>query len=100
MCSKTRILVLLLFITALSCSPYKKIKQLRTGNININVNIPNFSIKLTKNNILINEVKSSSPVKILRYTATSTENITLSIIYPGYQTYSNTADYAYAFIIR
>ncbi len=87
-------------ITICLVTPKKNFISSTTGNININVNIPNFSIKLTKNNILINEVKSSSPVKILRYTATSTENITLSIIYPGYQTYSNTADYAYAFIIR
>ena len=40
MCSKTKILVLLLFAVALSCSPYKKIKQLRTGNININLSVP------------------------------------------------------------
>ena len=40
MCSKTKILVLLLFAVALSCSPYKKIKQLRTGDINISLSVP------------------------------------------------------------
>ena len=40
MCSEARFMVLLLFVMAVSCSPYMKMKQVRSGDVNMSLSVP------------------------------------------------------------
>lgn len=40
MCSEARSVILLLLVMAISCSPYRKMKQLRSGDINMSLSVP------------------------------------------------------------
>ena len=40
MCSESRLIVMLLLVTVLSCSPYRKMKHIRSGEVNMSLSVP------------------------------------------------------------